>query len=602
MFMDTLYLFDKFLKPPFFLFAYIAYIMACSKIFSGDLPELMHEILQYFRNDYSMLHSCIFVNRLWCRLAIPLLWEDPFSIAAENDNYYLFTESYKHKNYRFIEIYLHNLNENDKTKLNEYGISENLFPSNTLFNYPSFIKCLNTQNISFSIEEWVEIVRASAIKGQHHINFLIQNTNSQPNFDLNSRRFIFLLLFKIFIRNNVNLHTFEVEIANTLNTIEREYFNSVFELILQNPTFIGNIKNLKLFCNGQIADITFLQCFYFNCNSISSLYFQFSGNNDNKSTEQCLSQIINSQQNLRKILFEDNEYPLNSLKNSNCSNTLKTIIFHNINFRNINTLKEIFEQLNVLESIHILYCLSLNLIIKQIIHITKPFKLKSLFMNETSQIETMQSLLQKSGDYLENIGFELSISNEMKEKLLKLIKKYCTKIKFFKLHGYDNQNIYSAFDLIRNNGQNLNYISINFCKFLVYDHHRLSDDNELSSIILQNLGQILPFRLEYLNLSLKINTSDLEVFLKNSKNTFINKLLIRNKMLIDSEDILPCIKKYIMKEKRVKYLAIEEVFLDKREELYACKNEVKEFKSYNIEVHYFDDLDIQVCDFIKGMD
>src|SRR5438034_1798788 len=103
--------------------------MACSKIFLGDLPELTSEIIQYFRNDFSTLHSCILVNRLWCRLAIPLLWEDPFSIPI--------------KNFNFIEIYLHNSNDDDfKTKYKTYY--NNDLPSNTLFNYPSFIKYLNT--------------------------------------------------------------------------------------------------------------------------------------------------------------------------------------------------------------------------------------------------------------------------------------------------------------------------------------------------------------------------------------------------------------------------------------------------------------------------
>ena len=67
-----------------FLSLLFAYDMACSKLFSGDLPELINEIIQYFHNDFSTLHSCILVNRLWCRLAIPLLWEDPFSIPTEN--------------------------------------------------------------------------------------------------------------------------------------------------------------------------------------------------------------------------------------------------------------------------------------------------------------------------------------------------------------------------------------------------------------------------------------------------------------------------------------------------------------------------------------
>ncbi|UZO25441.1 uncharacterized protein OCT59_017706 [Rhizophagus irregularis] len=107
--------------------------MACSKVFSGDLPELTDEIMQYLRKDLSTLYSCIFVNRLWCRLAIPLLWEDPFLIPNQH--------------YRCIGAYLSFLNEDSKAKFNEYGIDDKLLLSNTLFNYPSFIKYFDTYRV-----------------------------------------------------------------------------------------------------------------------------------------------------------------------------------------------------------------------------------------------------------------------------------------------------------------------------------------------------------------------------------------------------------------------------------------------------------------------
>src|SRR6185437_11324472 len=97
-------------------------------------------------HDYKTLHSCILVNRLWCRLAIPLLWEDPFSIKVS-------------KNHHFIEIYLHNLNDDDKTKLKEYGINNYLIPSTTLFNYISFIKYFNSRKILNASESWVSAFR-----------------------------------------------------------------------------------------------------------------------------------------------------------------------------------------------------------------------------------------------------------------------------------------------------------------------------------------------------------------------------------------------------------------------------------------------------------
>src|SRR4051812_44591344 len=98
--------------------------MSCSKLFSGDLPELIYEIVKYFYNDVSTLHSCILVNRLWCRLAIPLLWENPFQSSAKN-------------------FLLHINDDIFKPKLKENEIKNYLFPSNRLFNYPSFIKYLN---------------------------------------------------------------------------------------------------------------------------------------------------------------------------------------------------------------------------------------------------------------------------------------------------------------------------------------------------------------------------------------------------------------------------------------------------------------------------
>ncbi|RIA84437.1 hypothetical protein C1645_832288 [Glomus cerebriforme] len=159
--------------------------MACSKLFSGDLPELLNEIIQYFQNDYKTLYSCILVNRLLCRLIIPLLWEDPFTTAF---------------NYHFIGIYLNNLSDEDKTKLNEYrrikNINIELFPkkSNTLFNYPSFIKCLNVQYLIACIENYFRQI-LDLLPSNPIILYLTES--------------VYELLFKMFIENGANLHTFE---------------------------------------------------------------------------------------------------------------------------------------------------------------------------------------------------------------------------------------------------------------------------------------------------------------------------------------------------------------------------------------------------------
>jgi hypothetical protein len=539
--------------------------MACTKILLGDLSEIISEIIQYLRNDFSTLHSCILVNRLWCHLTIPLLWEDPFSLEYP-------------KNYRYIEVYLHNLSDNNKTQLNVYGISNDLFPSNTLFNYPSFIQHFDTSKISDSIEKWVATIRISKYFKQ-----------------INYKKLIYRLLFQIFIENEVNVHTFKVKVM-TFSNIDFEYFNDITDFVTQNPNLIFNIRNLTLhfdLTNRKL--IPKLMIFlYSNCNSILSLYFTFPSL-CGQSIEKHLSKLIDSQQNLKKITLGLNEnlplyHSLLSFKNSNCTNTLRTVIFYCINFENVVVLNEVFEQLNVLESIHILYCYSLNL--NFIINLTKPFKLKSLLLNKP--LTEPQLLLQKSSKYLENFGLEI----ELPQEELELYIKYCSsKIKFLKFSALNDQNIYKTIHLVEKVEQSLNYLIIES-----YEH---------SSIVLQNLGQVLPSILEYLSLALEINTSDFEIFLRNSHNTFIKKLLIKNirygkREEPEKKNILPYIKEHIMKKKRARYLAFLDYFyyqmyIIKDDDLAFLKNEVEEFRLHNIIVQNYYDLNIEVCEFINEM-
>ncbi|RGB32951.1 hypothetical protein C1646_762267 [Rhizophagus diaphanus] len=487
-----------------------------NKLFSGDLPELIYDIIKYFQNDFSTLHSCILVNRLWCRITIPLLWENPFSIPTNN--------------YKFIEFYLNNLNDELKTKLNEYKVIDNLLNSNTLFNYLSFIKCLNICRIVNFIDKWSgDILRTSKL----------ENRDSESNF----KKLIQTSLFKTFIENE--LHTLEIEILT-----DSFYLDDIFELILQNTNSIHNIKNLTLSCySNTLINNRILQV-------INS---------------------INSHQNLKKIVlyYEISLLYKSLFKDYNCSNTLNTIIFSGVNLKHIINLEKVFEQLNVLESVHIIYCYSFDTsFIQQIINLTKPFKLKSLFIEDKLEInESLQLLLHKYGNCIENFGIRIYCYSFYEQQLLELITKYCKNIKFF--HTYDIYihpemiHTHLLFNFIKNIKHNLNYLTI-ICG-------RLS----ISSILLQNLGQVLPYKLEYLNLQLDINASDFKVFLKNSKGTFIKELLIINCM--HDDNILPYIKKYIMKKKRVKYLS----FRTNGKELFDLNDEVKEFKLYGIRVQKY---------------
>uniref|UniRef100_U9UD78 Uncharacterized protein n=1 Tax=Rhizophagus irregularis (strain DAOM 181602 / DAOM 197198 / MUCL 43194) TaxID=747089 RepID=U9UD78_RHIID len=96
--------------------------------------------------------------------------------------------------------------------------------------------------------------------------------------------------------------------------------------------------------------------------------------------------------------------------------------------------------------------------------------------NELLDIDSLQLLLQKSGNYLENISFGPLI-NESKQQSLELIISYCMKIKVLELFGFDDQNIYSLFNFIENIGQNLNHLAI----------HQISDSSNNFEISLINI-------------------------------------------------------------------------------------------------------------------
>ncbi|GES91828.1 hypothetical protein GLOIN_2v1875654 [Rhizophagus clarus] len=187
-------------------------------------------------------------------------------------------------------------------------------------------------------------------------------------------------------------------------------------------------------------------------------------------------------------------------------------------------------------------------------------------MDEILHIESLQLLLQKSGDYLENFNFKSMKEeyNESRRQLLKLFIEYCK--------GTRRQTI--------------NYIDIDI----------LDSYDELSPFVLQNLGQVLPFKLEYLHLSLEFNKSDLELFLINSQNTFIKKFVVMNRNENESDSVLFYFTEYIMKKQGVKYLAILESFphFTCNGDLYFLDDDVNEFNLHNIIVQEYSDLKISI--------
>ncbi|CAG8744848.1 10444_t:CDS:1, partial [Acaulospora morrowiae] len=83
------------------------------------------------------IHSCVLVNREWCRVGLPLLWEDPLSWGAP-----------------IIEIYLNFLSTEQRSSIRRTTVSLNKV-SNHIFCYPDFIKKLSYTELHEAIFSWL---------------------------------------------------------------------------------------------------------------------------------------------------------------------------------------------------------------------------------------------------------------------------------------------------------------------------------------------------------------------------------------------------------------------------------------------------------------
>ncbi|GBC03181.1 hypothetical protein RclHR1_00500029 [Rhizophagus clarus] len=586
--------------------------MACSKILDGDLPEITNFILRNLRNDYKSLHSCILVNRFWCRIAIPLLWENPFSINFSNNQHS-----------HFLDIYLSSLQDEDNNLLEELGINR-INTKLSSFNYPSYIKTVDTYKIEMTIREWILTFTTLANEPDSlqendsiyndNINSQSSQQPSQPNNNNNIRPLtispelaisistlaesaqslvhaalsaifnlnkpdsprvknaihrIYTGLFKLFIESGATLNTFHLNIENLNSAI----FNDIYKLFIDYPQFISDIKNFtfgfrstlhieSLIQNYQtkIRPLLFTLSSY--CNTIKNINFEFSLNNHPQFAND-IATIINVQKHLYSLICSDDLscsiYPLLSFNNS--SNTLSSIKFRKCHFNNTIQFDGI-QNLNNLESIQFISCKGLKFI-KPLIEKTSPLKIKTLAImgceiyNEDFDI-FYNPLFQKIGIFLENLF--ISFHKNHSKKLLEILLNSCNNIKFLYLTDISYSNINQLLQLITFLNNSLKYLTINV-RFVNWYDNELNDNYQrslkTSSKILKRLGQELPSELKYLNLSfILIDSDDLQQFFENSKRVKFEKILLRTRNN-DIHPILNVLQDFIKDNDNLKYIAYE---------------------------------------------
>ncbi|KAF0451427.1 RNI-like protein [Gigaspora margarita] len=107
----------------------------------NTLPkECLLEIFDNFRNQYRCLFYCLLVNRLWCKIIIPILWRNP------TDNFI---------DRRVLKLCLSTLNEKEQARLIPFRLNLPKFPKQ-LFEYTSYATTVKDFRLSFPIKNWLK--------------------------------------------------------------------------------------------------------------------------------------------------------------------------------------------------------------------------------------------------------------------------------------------------------------------------------------------------------------------------------------------------------------------------------------------------------------
>ncbi|RGB32792.1 hypothetical protein C1646_205883 [Rhizophagus diaphanus] len=106
--------------------------------------DSLREILGYFKNDRATLYSLLFVNRLWCKIVVPLLWRQPFDMASL-ENYDL-----------IIQTYIYCLPEKEKSRFILAGIKLPHHP-NPFFDYPTYLKSFDSEKFRQALNSWLKM-------------------------------------------------------------------------------------------------------------------------------------------------------------------------------------------------------------------------------------------------------------------------------------------------------------------------------------------------------------------------------------------------------------------------------------------------------------
>ncbi|KAF0547900.1 hypothetical protein F8M41_000252 [Gigaspora margarita] len=475
------------------------------KIFLGDMPEIMENILENLNNEFHFLYSCTLVSRHWCKITIPILWQDPFSF---------------HQEPLFISTYLSSLGEDEKVILKERGI--NAVFSKTIFNYARFLKTLNLSRLESKVRQWIEF--QPPYSKPYHGPLIRQISN---------------LLFKLFIESGASLHNFDIYLSE-FNEIKPEIFYSLG----RNEQFFSRLQDLSLreIITEFSAEnaITLLKILAKNSTKISTLKLEDFCSTCDSQVFHVLGCIIKSQEQLKRFNFDvgfpEKLHGIISALESQKQSLIEVIIEgcdYNAEFKVLMNCKH-------LEIIRIRHC-DYEILLKIL-----DCKISTLEVVDC-EIDASKITLnfEKFGTSLQRLKLE-SVDEMILEQLslIEALKSFCPNVTYLNISNIEFST--QLIDLI-GNLQKLQFLTCSWC--IDGCINGLPDKERITQF-----AKILPLTLKYLDLRNSCLNSHIDILLNNCYAP-LKKLLINNK-IFDNKKNLKALIDFCIRNRSLKYLGV----------------------------------------------
>ncbi|RIA85122.1 hypothetical protein C1645_782629 [Glomus cerebriforme] len=106
-------------------------------------------LLEFLDNDPATLFACALVNRGWCKIALSILWRDPWKYKKSS-------QLSRNKKIQMISIFLESLPQHYLNKLIEKKMGIPIVPRKTLFDYAKFIRYIRIRSLEWHLTKWVQ--------------------------------------------------------------------------------------------------------------------------------------------------------------------------------------------------------------------------------------------------------------------------------------------------------------------------------------------------------------------------------------------------------------------------------------------------------------